>query len=70
MTAPRGLYEKFHVTKVSTGETIEDCFVLRPERDHAALAALRAYALWTDDLQLENDLRTWIYELEQMEDSE
>lgn len=46
---PDGLYDKFRVRRVSTGEEIdpdeEFVFVLRPEQnDHAALHALAVYA--------------------------
>lgn len=53
-----GLYSKYDVVK--DGETVEDCFVLRPDRDPAARVALRAYANTTDDLRLASDLREWL----------
>lgn len=43
---PDRLYDKFVVTRVSTGEEIVDefVFVLRPETDRAACVALLAYS--------------------------
>lgn len=52
-----GLYGKYEVTK--DGEPVEDCFVLRPERDPAAAIALAVYAEVTDNDQLRADLRAW-----------
>ena len=46
-----GLYAKYEVTK--DGETVEDCFVLEPEDDRAARAALKAYASATDKSRFE-----------------
>ncbi len=40
----RGLYHKYNVTKVSTGEEVQNCIVLRPDKDEKALYALRVYA--------------------------
>lgn len=51
----RGLYEKYSVTK--DGEEVTDCFVLEPEDDRAARAALKTYAAVTDNDELEQDLR-------------
>lgn len=45
---PDRLYDKFKVTKVSTGEPLSDdefFFVLRPEIDMAAYCALLTYAV-------------------------
>jgi len=39
-----GLRVKYNVTKVSDGSVVNDCFVLRPDKDPAAVAVLRAYA--------------------------
>lgn len=49
---PNGLYEKYQVIKLSTGEIVNDCFVLRWPDPHAH-AALRAYA---DSVRSENSL--------------
>ena len=56
----RGLYGKYTVIKNETGETVDDCFVLRPNKDPAALKALQIYADFTDDKQLAEDLYKWI----------
>jgi hypothetical protein len=46
---PDHIYHKFEVKKVSTGEILgkdgEFIFVLRPETDEAAIAALHTYAM-------------------------
>lgn len=57
-----GLYEKYEVYK--DGEEVTDCFVLEPEDDAAALAALRTYVHETDDYELAADLAAWITEIE------
>jgi len=56
----RGLYPKYAVRKASTGEMVEDCFVLRPDRDEAARAALRCYASETDNVELALDIIEWL----------
>lgn len=61
-TSQRGLYGKYKVTKA--GEPVEQCFVLEPENDPAALAALKTYALETDDDWLAGDLAHWISTIE------
>lgn len=59
-----GLYEKYRVIKNATGEEVEGCFVLRPDRDVAALHALSEYAAHCrHDEQLQNDLRVWVSRL-------
>lgn len=58
----RGLYNKFTVIKESTGEVIDDCFVLRPDRDEHARAALLAYAKSCefDNPVLHAELLAWL----------
>lgn len=56
-----GLHGKYTVLK--DGESQDGVFVLRPESDEAALAALHTYAENTDNPALENDLRGWIGEI-------
>lgn len=56
---PRGLYPKYSVFK--DGDPVEDCFVLEPEGDDAAVHALEAYARATDNEELAKDIREWIY---------
>lgn len=55
-----GLIRKYIVYKASTGEAVDNCFVLRPEKDAAAVVAIRAYALATDNMELANDLFDWV----------
>jgi hypothetical protein len=65
MTEELGLYNKYYVCKVS-GEPLENCFVLRPDRDKYALYALRFYANIVKDVKpiLSMDLLEWIKEFE------
>lgn len=51
----RGLHGKYRVTK--DGDEQDGCFVLKPESDDAARAALKAYASATENDELANDLR-------------
>lgn len=57
----RGLERgKFRVSHRTRGELDEgEAFVLVPERDPAALAAIRAYAVATPDAALAADLAAW-----------
>ena len=55
-----GLKLKFLVFKADTGERIENCFVLRPDKDRAAVEALRAYAEATDNKTLADDIYNWV----------
>lgn len=50
-----GLYAKYEVRK--DGESVKDCFVLEPDDDRAARAALKAYAAATENEELAADLR-------------
>lgn len=54
-----GLRVKYDVRKAATGEPVEACFVLRPDRDAAARVALLAYAQATDNYDLRADLHAW-----------
>jgi len=45
MDDKKGLYRKFEVRSVRTGEYIPSTFVMLPEKDPAAVVALRQYAL-------------------------
>ena len=55
-----GLYGKYTVRKNSDGSLVTDCFVLRPGKDPAAVAALRAYAAATDNAELAVDIINWV----------
>ena len=70
-TTPRDSYEglkrKYFVFKSDTGELVENCFILRPDRDETAKEALRAYARSTDNKQLAHDIFCWVGPLEEAE---
>lgn len=57
----RGLFSKYSVAK--NGHPVEDCFVLEPETDPAARAALEAYAQATQNDALAADLHDWLQKL-------
>ena len=59
-----GLKLKYNVTKIDTGEPVGDCFVLRPTKDPAALQALIAYAIFTENKDLAQDISDWVREIE------
>jgi len=58
ITKKDGLYEKYVVTK--DGEPVDDCFVLRPNRDPAARLAILKYADVTDNPILSVHLILWL----------
>ncbi len=58
-----GLQHKYYVFKAEDGEVVDGCFVLRPDNDPAARAALLAYADATDNEELREDLRYWMEHL-------
>lgn len=60
MDSYKGLKRKYIVFKSDTGEMVENCFVLRPDKDHAAVAALRAYAGVTENETLSADIINWV----------
>ena len=55
-----GLYGKYTVYKNKDGSLVTDCFILRPAKDQAAVAALRAYAAATDNAELSADIINWV----------
>lgn len=55
-----GLKTKYVVYKASNGEPVNECFVLRPDKDRAAIVALNAYADVTDNQVLADDIRLWL----------
>ncbi len=61
MSSEDGLYSKYDVRK--DGEQVENCFVLEPEDDRAARAAIKAYAQATDNDALAEDL-LGVFEIE------
>lgn len=56
----KGLYSKYRVTKADGTPLDGDCFVLRPDRDPAAVKALLAYAASTTNEELSSDIRVWL----------
>lgn len=58
--AYKGLKAKYLVFKADTGERVGNCFVLRPDKDHAAVEAIRAYAKATDNETLAEDIYNWV----------
>ena len=62
----KGLYGKYIVRKRSDNSIVTNCFVLRPDRDDAAIVALLAYANATVNEQLAQELIEWAeYEQQQ-----
>ena len=55
-----GLYGNYTVRRNKDGSLVTDCFVLRPAKDPAAVAALRAYAAATDNPELAADIINWV----------
>ena len=55
-----GLKAKYIVFKASNGMLVDNCFVLRPEKDNAAVAALATYADTTENQILAADIRKWL----------
>lgn len=58
-----GLKVKYRVYKARNGEPVEDCFVLRPDKDVTARHALEAYVIHCDNEQLAYDIHQWLMEL-------
>lgn len=56
----KGLKAKYLVFKADTGGKVDNCFVLRPDKDPAAVEALRAYARCTDNKTLSTDIYNWV----------
>ena len=58
----QGLYSKYTITKNSTGEEIQDAFVLKPLTDKHARKALRTYAnsVRSENPDLARDLDAWL----------
>lgn len=51
--------ESYTVREAGTGELVDECFVLRPDRDLDARVALRAYAAATEDKAMAADICAW-----------
>jgi len=64
----RGLYGKYEVRKLGTlpiSPPLTDVFVLCPEKDPTALAALIHYAELTPNVRLAESLREWIQRIQE-----
>lgn len=60
----KGLYPKYEIRKRATGEIVDgECFVLRVDRDPAALVAMAAYAVVTDNKTLAHDIKHWVADI-------
>ena len=67
----RGLYLKYHITKAGTDEELSGpSFVLRPDRDPAAMAALYRYAAVTENRALADDIERWLDGMPEPEDEQ
>lgn len=60
MSDTKGLYGKYIITRSDGTPVNGRCFILRPDKDPAAVTALQAYAAATDDEQLRDDLYAWV----------
>jgi hypothetical protein len=62
MKADKGLYDKFSVTRNLNGEKVQGTFVLMPEKDPAAVAALATYAdeVRKEAPELASDIHDWL----------
>lgn len=54
-----GLKIKYNVHKIEDGSIVNNCFVLRPDKDPAAFEALLAYAEHTENDVLREDIHMW-----------
>lgn len=65
MDNTKGLYVKYEVRKKEDGSTVDNCFVLRPDKDKHAIVALNAYArsVKADNPALARDIRLWLASL-------
>ena len=61
--AEKGLVVKYNVYKAKDGTAVYDCFVLRPDKDPAARAALKTYAGATKNKTLQKDINEWLEKL-------
>lgn len=55
-----GLKVKYDVFKTKDGSKVNNCFVLRPDKDPTAIVALKAYAEATPNKELAKDIFKWI----------
>jgi hypothetical protein len=63
----RGLYNKYKILDCETGEEKQGSyFVLNPEKDPAAISALKRYVEMTPNRQLASDIENWLEAMEMM----
>jgi len=55
----KGLYSKYRVYRCDL-TPVFNCFVLEPDKDPAAVTALRAYAAATENKALAQDIYDWV----------
>jgi hypothetical protein len=60
----KGLYTKYKITYPDGKPVSGYCFVLKPEKDPAARAAMAAYAEHTDNWRLRRDINDYLAWLE------
>ena len=60
MNDTKGLYDKYMVVKAVDGTVVTNCFILRPDKDPAAVKALQAYAAATENKALADDIYKWV----------
>jgi hypothetical protein len=60
---PIGLIKKYNVFKADDNSAVDDCFVLRPDKDPTAAIALRAYADATENQELALDILRWLLDI-------
>lgn len=58
-----GLKIKYNVYKIEDGSVVNNCLVLRPDKDPAAWKALITYANATSNLDLKCDLYEWLMQI-------
>ena len=62
-----GLIFKYCVFKIQNGqlgELVDNCFVLRPDKDLAARYALRTYSRYCESASLAQDINDWLAKIE------
>ena len=61
LNANQGFYPKYYVFNNVKGHVDDDCFVLDPKMGEADVESIEFYAEFTDDKNLSEALRNWIY---------
>lgn len=64
-TTQLGIYNKYTVIDNKTGQPVDGAvFVLKPDKDPAALKSLETYASATDNTKLSEDIMMWIDQIQ------